>query len=128
MQFLRQHITFRLLCLFMAIHIFNWSVDAPDAQPDYIPEDLSYNDMESVAEILLEKVFDIKDAISEHDEKDTNDGIGVEYKKDFFYKNETTILNNKIFDYGFHIIALNDYDGQYISQFHLEIVPPPPKA
>ena len=128
MQAFRQHIIFRLLWLFMAVHILNFSVDTPDAQPDYVPEDLSYNDMESVVEIMLEKVFDFKDAIAEHDENDTEDGNSFDLKKEIVYYHQTKVENNNIFVFGLHIIASTNYEEQYSSQFHPEIVPPPPKA
>lgn len=128
MQRFRQHIIFRLVCLMLAFHIFNFSVDTPDAKPDYIPEDLTYNDIESVAELVLEKVLNIENAIAEHDENDTEDGNSFDLKKDFVYYLRTKIENDKIFDNGLHIIASTDYDEQYSSQFHPEIVPPPPKS
>jgi len=128
MQAFRQHIIFRLFWLFMAVHIFNCSVDTPDAQPDYVPEDLTYNDMESVVEILLENVFNIQDAIAEHDENDTDDGGSFEIKKPFSFFYHRNIKIDLFFDNGLHIIASTDYVEQYSSQFHPEIVPPPPKA
>jgi hypothetical protein len=112
----------------MAVHIFNCSVDTSDAQPESIPEDLSYNDMESVAELVLEKVLDIENAIAEHDENDSEDGNSFDLKKEIVYYPQTKVKSN-IFIYNqLHIIASTDYDEQYRSQFHPEIVPPPPKA
>jgi hypothetical protein len=128
MQAFRQHIVFRLFWLFMAVHIFNCSVDTPDAQPDYVPEDLTYNDMESVVEIVLENVLDIKDAIAEHDENDTEEGNSFNIKKDFSFHNRSKVEKINIFDNGLHITASTDYKEQFSSQFHPEIVPPPPKA
>lgn len=54
----------------MALYMFNFSVDAPDWHPDYMPEDLTINDMESIVEIVLEKIAKIENAIPEHEEKD----------------------------------------------------------
>ena len=128
MQAFRQHIIFRLFWLFMAVHIFNCSVDTPDAQPDYVPEDLTYNDMESVVEVLLENVFDIQDAIAEHDENDADDGGSFEIKKPFSFFYHTKIKIDQVFDNGLSVIVSNNYLEQFSSQFHPEIVPPPPKA
>ena len=83
MQFLRQHISTRLFWFFMALHIFNCSVDAPDMQINAIAESASHNDMESIVEIVLEKVLEIENAIPEHDESD-DEGKGTnEFKKDY---------------------------------------------
>jgi len=111
----------------MAVYIFNFSVDAPDAQPDYVSEDLSYNDMESVVEILLEQVLGFENAIAEHDEKDTEDGNSFDIKRQIVFFHQTKLKNNKVFDYVLHIIVTTNYE-QYSSQFHPEIVPPPPKV
>lgn len=128
MQAFRQHIIFRLFWLFMAVHIFNCSVDTLDAQPDSIPEDLSYNDMESVVEILLENVFDIKDAIAEHDENDTQEGSSFSIKKDFSFHNRNKVEKIKIFNNGLYHTVSTEYKEQFNSQFLPEIVPPPPKV
>ena len=128
MQASRQHIIFRLFWLFMAVHIFNFSVDTPEAQPDFVPEDLTYNDMESVVEILLEKVFDIQNAIAEHDENDTEEGNIFTLKKDFSFHHRNKIEKINILDSGLYITVSTDYKEQFNSQFHPEIVPPPPKV
>jgi hypothetical protein len=73
----------RLAAFLLAIHIFNFSIDSRDAQPDNIAEDLSYNDIESFHEFLLEDIFGLNDAIAEHDEHDSSDGSSCELKKIF---------------------------------------------
>jgi hypothetical protein len=57
--------------MLMAIHLLNCSVDAPDPNPESTPEDLSFNEMESLAEIVLEKAFHFASALPEHDEDDS---------------------------------------------------------
>lgn len=57
----------------MALYLLNISVDPADIQPDYIPEDLSFNDQESIIEIVVEKVFGFEDAFEEYDDPDTED-------------------------------------------------------
>jgi len=128
MQASRQHIIFRLFWLFMAVHIFNFSVDTPDAQPDFVPEDLTYNDMESVVEIVLENLLGIQDAIAEHDENDADDGGCFQIKKPFSFFYHPKIKINQVFDKGHSVMVSTNYLEQFFSQFHPEIVPPPPKA
>lgn len=65
----------RIFCLLMAINVLNFSIDAPDqlSQPLYQnvgAEDLSINKMESIGEVLLEKVLQIPDAVPEQDDPD----------------------------------------------------------
>ena len=57
----------------MGLHLLNISVDTADLYPEYIPEDLSINDQESIVEIVLEKVLGYEDAIKEYDDHDTED-------------------------------------------------------
>ena len=57
----------------MGIYLLNLSVDTADPYPDYIPEDLSYNDQESIVEIIIEKVLGFENAIEEYDDHDPED-------------------------------------------------------
>lgn len=63
----------RFLWLLMALHLLNCSVDAPDVSSNWTPEDLGYNEQESVVEILLEQVADLGDVIAEYDDDDSGD-------------------------------------------------------
>ena len=128
MQAFRQHIISRLVWMFMAAQILNCSVDMPDIQPDYIPENLSYNDMESIIEIVLEKVFKIENAIVEYDEKDIDDRIGFEIEKQFTFFYQRDIKYDPVFDNKLTAVVSINYLDQFFLQFHPEIVPPPPKA
>jgi hypothetical protein len=77
MQSLRKHIAFRLFWLITALHVLNCGIDTPDARPDCVPEDLAFNDMECIVEVVLEQVLGINNAIMEYDEHDAGD-IGNE--------------------------------------------------
>lgn len=57
----------------MALHILNFSFDAPDAADDNIAEDLSYNEIESFTEWFAEDLLEIDDAFPESDEKHEDD-------------------------------------------------------
>lgn len=57
----------------MGLYLFNISVDTTDPNPEHIPEDLSFNDQESIIEIILEKVLGYEDTIKEYDDHDTED-------------------------------------------------------
>lgn len=122
-----RHITFtRFIWLFVALNILNFSVDAPDGQPDYEEEDLAVNDMESIVEIVLEEIANIDNAIPEHDEQDTEQSSLSKVKKSFdFYD----CLSKKITFPS--IIIQTKFSSRNKSlweQFSPEITPPPPKA
>lgn len=111
----------------MVFNILNFSVDAPDAQTDHVAEDLSINDMESIAEIVLEEWMEIENAIPEHDESDATDGtmvlkktfdfFCVEFKKTSAFASEFLLKNR-----------FQHYRNNLCSQFSPEFTPPPPKA
>jgi hypothetical protein len=60
--------------------MFNYSIDAPDLYGDDISEDLSYNDIESITELVLEVFIGIENAVPEHDEDDSEDGSNFSKK------------------------------------------------
>lgn len=53
--------------------MLNISVDTADPNPNHIPEDLSFNDQESIIEIIVEQVLGYEDAIKEYDDNDSED-------------------------------------------------------
>ncbi|PRX56462.1 hypothetical protein [Flagellimonas meridianipacifica] len=63
----------RILWGFIGLYLLNMSVDSSDPFPDYIPEDLSFNDQESIIEILVEQVLGFENAFEEYDDHDTED-------------------------------------------------------
>lgn len=73
----------RLFCLVLSLHILNCSIDPRDPEPSFVPEDLSINEIESIAEFFAEVVFEFTDAIPEHDEADTDHGT-IDFNKIFF--------------------------------------------
>jgi hypothetical protein len=128
MRAIKQHIFFRFIWLFLAIHIFNLSVDTRDSRPDYMPEDLSFNDLESVAEIVLEQVLNINDAFAEHDENDSEDMGSIEPEEEILFCHRFKFECVRFSRHNLKLLYSDNYIEQYSSQFHPEIVPPPPKA
>ena len=73
--------TARTACFLLALHFFNVSMDSQDRYPDFVPEDLSINDIESIAEFLTEVVLDADNAFAEHDEHDGDAGGSFNFYK-----------------------------------------------
>jgi hypothetical protein len=111
----------------MAFHMLNVCVDMPDAAPDYVPEDLTVNDIETVVELVLEKALDIDNAIEEQDEADDTNALNFEMCKDFKFYNSPLKVNFRR-----TAVAYNKTETPYIApslkSFIKEIIPPPPKA
>lgn len=70
---IRNSVFTKFLWGFMGLFLLNISVDAPDPNPDYIPENLSFNDQESIIEIVFEKVLGFENAFKEYDDNDSED-------------------------------------------------------
>tara|TARA_R110002050_G_scaffold278622_1_gene424800 strand:- start:111 stop:449 length:339 start_codon:yes stop_codon:yes gene_type:complete len=56
----------------MSMYLLNISVDTEDPSSDYFSEDLSFNDQESIVEILIEQVLGFENAFQEYDDQDSN--------------------------------------------------------
>ncbi len=69
---IRAHSLTRTWCTLMALYLFNICADAPDPGLPGTPENLAYNDIESVVEILLEHTLHVENAVPEHDDADCN--------------------------------------------------------
>lgn len=71
----------RPICLLMAVYTFNFSIDTRDAQPDFVAEDLAFNDIESFYEFALEALAGIDNAVEEHEEHDQAEGGALDFKE-----------------------------------------------
>ncbi|MEQ8413404.1 MAG: hypothetical protein RIF36_18925 [Imperialibacter sp.] len=111
----------------MGIYLLNISVDAADPNPEYIPEDLSFNDQESIVEIVVEKVLGYEDAIEEYEDHDTED-----HNKKKNLKIDLLVLESEKHKNASDQLVLRkrsyfDYDARLSSSFQ-EIDSPPPKV
>lgn len=77
---IRQSKFLKVLWLCLSIHIFNICFDTQDATPDYLKEDLSINDQETFAEIVIESIMGFDDTFTEYDDND----FGTKAKKKLF--------------------------------------------
>lgn len=111
----------------MGLYLLNISVDTADPNPEHIPEDLSFNDQESIVEIVVEKVMGFEDAIKEYDDHDTED-----HNKKKNVKTDLLVHVNKAEKIdGNHFFerknTFPDYEVRLTKGFN-EIASPPPKV
>jgi len=69
MEFIKKYINGRTLCLLMALHILNFSIDNPHTLFENNKVDAKFNEVDSVVELVLEDVLNIENAIPEHHSK-----------------------------------------------------------
>lgn len=110
----------------MGLYLFNISVDTTDPNPEYISEDLSINDQESLVEILVEKVLGFENAIVEYDDHDTEERTKKKNTKiDFFVQYSIQRAHpNKTFD-----IRKQRYPNHedHLTKGYYRLTIPPPK-
>jgi hypothetical protein len=91
---IRNSIFTKILWGLIGLYLLNISVDPADPYPKHTPEDLSFNDQESIIEIILEKVLGYEDAVKEYDDKDTEDHKEKSNTKTHLVANNTTTQSN----------------------------------
>lgn len=82
METIRHNLFLKYIWAFLAFLIFNYSIDIPDFYGDSVAEDLTFNDIESISELVLEVVLGVDNAVPEHDEDDSDDKSGFTKKID----------------------------------------------
>lgn len=128
MKFWRNQHIVRLWTFVLAFTIFNCSIDSPDRLPFNAPEDLSYNDMESVLELVIEKVLHFENAFVEYDDNDEGDQGQFSFKKGIDLYTPNSFLPFQLANVNSSPIKHAGFIESYSNQFHPELVPPPPKA
>lgn len=126
MHSIRRNIFLKYLWIGLALFIFNFSIDAPDAFGDAVPEDLSYNDIESITELILEDVLGIYNAFPEHEENDPEDEGGRCKKFDFkFNQNLPLTIDTKVAIFNEERIFSVYNTSQPVSPFLQGLIKPP---
>lgn len=115
----------RFFCLLLAFHFLNLSIDSADRDPDSVPEDLSFNDIESLTEFFAEVVFNFSNTFQEHDEHDANDKGAFDVYK--FYSIPSITYLEKSFRNNNQIKYPSPDFGQ-ISSPDMQVSSPPPKG
>ena len=128
MEFWRNFHFVRFWTILLSVNILNCSIDSPDRLPFNISEDLSYNDMESILEIVMEKVLDCDNCFVEYDENDESESEQFSFLEDIDFYSAFDLHPIQFTDVDTLPIKHAGYKETYSSQFHPELVPPPPKA
>lgn len=111
----------------MALYLLNISVDTADRYPDHIPEDLSFNDQESIVEIVVEKILRFENAIAEYDDHDTeahNKKKPFKANIQFYWPTPKPLAQGSFTESG---QGFPLFDMRLLHNF-VEIDTPPPKA
>lgn len=124
---LRNQFGLRLFCYLMSLHLFNCVVDAPDLTGDFCPEELAYNDMESLIEVFAEQVLGYENYFPEYDDVDSEEQGSLKVKKHFevlpFPKEHLTA---HIFSCPTTVCNLVSMEDHFVQKHHLGPLSPPP--
>lgn len=119
-------ITVKYFWVFIALYMLNICVDSPDILQQ-LPENLKYNDQESIIELIVEKVIGIENAIPEQDDNDTEEYKNLENNLKLDQFTAESFKTNAL---QYRVIKTQDHTNWirnlYPSGF-IEIVAPPPK-
>jgi hypothetical protein len=128
LKFIRNTYLNRFIIIAITFAIINTAIDPPDLMQNMdndfaFEEDLSVNEIESIVELVMEKGMDMKDAIPESDDSDSEDFCKkmeinvflVTFLPVEFYKFESLIIHQT------RLI-------QHFSCFSHRLESPPPKA
>lgn len=130
MKKLRQHSILKIVWMAMALHILNFSFDAPDATKSNISEDLSFNEIESFTEWFAEDVLNIQDAFPESDEQGDEESGFI--KKIVDMKFYHVVFEDETITPSLKNIKNNstsvNYSKPFCSSIYISIFSPPPEA
>jgi hypothetical protein len=126
MNFFRTHIIGKTICFLFALHILNVSVNPLDVFPDWTPEDLSINKMESITEIIFEEVLHIDNAFPEQDDQinGAHSSHAVQHLVMAYYHQ----LIRYIYPISNFPLLHNTKNENQRIQIPIDILTPPPKA
>ncbi len=88
---------YRILCWVLALHLLNYSIDPRDPDPIDIPENFSYHEIESIAELVLEVVFGLEGAFDDFDEHDTDNGDNIDAFKFICSTRSSSAIHHSMF-------------------------------
>lgn len=110
----------------MGLYLINICVDHEDPNPEGVPEDLSYNDQESIVEIVVEQIFGYENSLKEYDDPDTDDnGKRKNVKIDFLLE---TYLADGCNHFTVYNRIANLLTNPILQKGYLEIENPPPNS
>ncbi len=110
--------------LFMAIYLFNVSVDSKDVTNLFGREDIRLNEIESIVELVVEEVMDFNEAIPEHHDQDGEKNT---------FKGLSTLFTPATFFFSINNTSLKQGPaGLFLSRRapfrSADVLAPPPKA
>lgn len=83
MSQLRKIRLFQFLCAALAVYLLNISIDPQDIAASWQKEDLHFNEIESIVELIAEEIMNYDGAVPEHEDPDGEKNSQVAFCKLF---------------------------------------------
>ncbi len=112
----------------MTLQLINLSVDPVDHAASGIAEDLTFNEMESIAEIITEQILGVENCFPEHDEQDSDGNMATPFElvkalKYYLPLQQPKVLPTDVSDNH----CLRAIFKRFSSQHNPEVLSPPPR-
>lgn len=124
-EWIRHSIYTKALFGFMGLYLLNISVDPPEPYPNHMPENLAFNDQESIVEIVIEKILGFEDAIQEYDDNDAEDHTKKSNSKIDLIAVYNIDSHNKASFIDVIKEKFPEYNSRIINGFQKRVTPPP---
>lgn len=125
MKWVRKHFI-KSVSLALALHFFNISINTPNLNAEWMPEDLSINKMESITEIIFEEVLHCDNLFVEHQESGglTRGTLVITHYDLFQTQHFFSFHYLPELPHHFYLKQVQDLFQQFLP----EVITPPPKA
>ncbi|TRW22067.1 hypothetical protein FMM05_19150 [Flavobacterium zepuense] len=129
MRFIKKYTNARLLCLLIALHILNFSIDNPHTLFEHNKVDTDFNEVDSVVELVLEDVMNIDNAIPEHHSKTPlTNKFNAKKVVWTFEHYEPIVFKEAVAENYKEVFANNFYSNPIYNSPLVNIFSPPPQA
>ena len=110
---------------FLALYMLNCSIDSPDNHPNFVAEDLTFNDQESIVELVVEIILGFDETIPEYEDNDNHKHTVKKIRTIDLYSSSLhhfTLIINAYTKNSYSFLRL------FFKNPFLEIKHPPPKT
>lgn len=129
MRLSKWYIGHRVLWMLMALHILNFSIDNPHTLFEHNKVDADFDEVDSIAELVLEDVMHIENAIPEHHTKSPANTKFSGKKMIWVFEEYKKLIPQKPAETNFQVVLeATFYKSLSYTSPKLALFSPPPEA
>ena len=127
MKALRRHVSFRIFCFLIGLHVLNLSIGVSEEQSGSMAACTNFNDIESITELIAEQMLDCENAFPEHDEKDQSAQVIKTIKTQVFFQPQLSVSIAPVVFAAADVVVTSSFQEPFYSPFSPGIISPPPQ-